>query len=418
MLSERSASAFLRTAAIACLIIISVHTVGAETLNYRNYQFIHQNKDSLLVRHLLGKIEPSLIKIEDFFGYAPVSLVTIYLTRSEADYRKLTRNGIPEWSQAVAFGKEKIIVLKLISADDVLKGPEVLLHELVHIYFAERFPPGRVPNWLNEGLAQYLSGKRLTLQDKVFLAQSMSAKKLIGLDGLDTLLTFSRPRARLAYIEALSAVEYFIQDFGVNIRSLSSTKGTSTGFDRLSLRSLSSSKGTGIGFNKLSLRSLSLSKGTGIGFDPDTSGQATLSHRSLSSACPDSSGSKGSGSGFDKLSQRSLSSACPDLSGSKGTVNPGYERLKELVKTLRTERSLNKAFLMVTGSDYIDFEVGWYAWLDEKFHWLLILNIDNLLWIGMGVLALLAIVFVRWRNRRKIKQWEAEDESYIDIERE
>ncbi len=375
MLSERSASAFLRTAAIACLIIISVHTVGAETLNYRNYQFIHQNKDSLLVRHLLGKIEPSLIKIEDFFGYAPVSLVTIYLTRSEADYRKLTRNGIPEWSQAVAFGKEKIIVLKLISADDVLKGPEVLLHELVHIYFAERFPPGRVPNWLNEGLAQYLSGKRLTLQDKVFLAQSMSAKKLIGLDGLDTLLTFSRPRARLAYIEALSAVEYFIQDFGVNIRSLSSTKGTSTGFDRLSLRS-------------------------------------------LSSACPDSSGSKGSGSGFDKLSLRSLSSACPDLSGSKGTVNPGYERLKELVKTLRTERSLNKAFLMVTGSDYIDFEVGWYAWLDEKFHWLLILNIDNLLWIGMGVLALLAIVFVRWRNRRKIKQWEAEDESYIDTERE
>ncbi|HGY55408.1 MAG TPA: hypothetical protein ENK44_06900 [Caldithrix abyssi] len=375
MLSERSASAFLRTAAIACLIIISVHTVGAETLNYRNYQFIHQNKDSLLVRHLLGKIEPSLIKIEDFFGYAPVSLVTIYLTRSEADYRKLTRNGIPEWSQAVAFGKEKIIVLKLISADDVLKGPEVLLHELVHIYFAERFPPGRVPNWLNEGLAQYLSGKRLTLQDKVFLAQSMSAKKLIGLDGLDTLLTFSRPRARLAYIEALSAVEYFIQDFGVNIRSLSSTKGTSTGFDRLSLRS-------------------------------------------LSSACPDSSGSKGSGSGFDKLSQRSLSSACPDLSGSKGTVNPGYQRLKELVKTLRTERSLNKAFLMVTGSDYIDFEVGWYAWLDEKFHWLLILNIDNLLWIGMGVLALLAIVFVRWRNRRKIKQWEAEDESYIDTERE
>ena len=292
----------LRRTAMPFLIILTLilGAVQAETLNYRNYQFVYNPGDSLFVAGLLEKIQPGLVKIEHFFGYEPVSVVTVYVTRSEAQYHQLSRNGLPEWSQAVAFGSEKIIVLKIIGADDIKKAPEILLHELVHIYFAERFPPRRVPNWLNEGLAQYLSGKRLSLQDKVFLAESMSAKKLIDLNGLDTLLTFSRPRARLAYIEALSAVDFFIRTHG-------------------------------------------------------------------------------------------------------------YEALRQLIKFMRTQRSINKAFIAATGSDYIDFEVGWYAWLDENFHWLLVLNIDNLLWITMGLLALLAIAVIRWRNRRKIAQWDDEE---------
>ncbi|HID38397.1 MAG TPA: hypothetical protein EYP36_02650 [Calditrichaeota bacterium] len=295
-----------------CMLFIFVialfpATLQAETLTYRNYQFVYNQGDNAFVRSLLQNIQPGLMRIEQFFGYEPVSLVTIYVTRSEAEYNKTARNGIPEWSQAVAFSKEKIIVLKIIGADDIKKAPEILLHELVHIYFAERFPAQRIPNWLNEGLAQLLSGKRLTLQDKVFLAESMAAKKLIGLHGLDTLLTFSRPRARLAYIEALSAVEYFIQTYS-------------------------------------------------------------------------------------------------------------YDALKELVKILRNQRSINKAFLSATGYDYIDFEVGWYAWLDEKFRWLLVLNIDNLLWLTMGVLALLAIAVIRWRNRRKLAQWESEEPEGTEIE--
>jgi len=290
-----------------CMALLFLFILGltppvarAETLNYGNYQFIYNRGDSLFVTGLLKKIQPGLAKIEHFFGYEPVSVTTIYITRSERQYNKFSRNGLPEWSQAVAFGREKIVVLKIIGADDIKKAPEILLHELVHIYFAERFPPRRIPNWLNEGLAQYLSGKRLSLQDKVFLAESMSAKKLIGLNGLDTLLTFSRPRARLAYIEALSAVDYFIR-----IHS--------------------------------------------------------------------------------------------------------YDTLRELVKSLRTQRSLNKAFISATGSDYIDFEAGWYAWLDENFRWLLVLNIDNLLWMTMGLLALLAIAVIRWRNRRKLAQWQDEE---------
>ena len=183
---------------------------------------------------------------------------------------------------------------------DVVNSPRVLLHEIVHLFFAEKIPGRRVPVWLNEGVADYLSGERIELRQKVILSEALLNKKLLELNSLDTLLDFHRSKAGLAYTQALSAVEFFVLTFG-------------------------------------------------------------------------------------------------------------EAKLRDLIFILNTERSFNIAFTKVTGIEFIDFEVSWFEYVDDNYRWLIVLNFDNLLWITMGVLAVLAIVAIRYRNRKKLKSWEQQE---------
>ena len=179
-----------------------------------NYHFIYNAADSLLVQKLFVKVQPPLRRIESFFGQKPASVITIYLARSDEDYYQLAPAKLPEWSQAVAFVNQRLILLKLSAAEDILKSPQIFLHELVHIFVAEHFPAQRIPAWLNEGLAEYLSGEQLTLQKKVVIANALAAKEIIEFKEFAGLINFEAPKAKLAYAEALSVVEYFIRLHG------------------------------------------------------------------------------------------------------------------------------------------------------------------------------------------------------------
>lgn len=289
----------------ACLILFALVSI-AETVPERavmkigNYEFLHQSKDSIFVARLLESIQDPLDQIESFFDLQPSSRVSVYLTRSEKEYQHFARIGVPEWSQAVAIPSQNLIVLKVDKAEDIVEAPRVLLHEMVHLFFAEKIPGRRVPVWLNEGVADYLSGERIELRQKVMLSEALLQKKLLELNSLDTLLDFHRSKAGLAYTQALSAVEYFVLTFG-------------------------------------------------------------------------------------------------------------EDRLQELLFALSVERSFNLAFTKVTGIEFIDFEVGWYEYVNDNYRWLIVLNFDNLLWITMGLLAVLAIVVIRFRNRRKLKSWDQQE---------
>lgn len=263
---------------------------------YENYIFAYEAQDSVLVRKLVLKVKPALNELNEFFTQQTGGLITIYLTPSDSRYRKLTQNRIPEWSQAVAFTSQRFIVLRVASAEEVKTAPQTLLHELVHMHVAQKIPPGRMPLWLNEGLAQYLSNTELTLDDKVLLANKLALKQLLQLSALDSMQNFSAVKARLAYVQALSAVHFFVKTY-----------------DRPTLRFL--------------------------------------------------------------------------------------------IDNLALYHSANDAFRKTIGFDFIDFERQWYEDLKKNYRWLVILNIDNLIWVTMGMLAILAILAVRRRNQKKLAVW-------------
>ena len=289
----------IKFAIFIILVFWSLDSYASEKkiLSYNYYNILYDETDSILVTKLLAQIKDPLERIENFFGYKPGSVITIYITKSDREYKKYSISRVPEWSQAVAYINERLIILKFASAEEIKKSPQILLHELTHIFISDRLSPDRIPTWLNEGLADYLSGDELTLQDKLLIANALTTRNIIELSSLDSLITFHRPQAQLAYAQALTAVQYCIKMHG-------------------------------------------------------------------------------------------------------------EEKLRKLIKNLARYRSLNDAFLATVGYDFIDFEIDWYEDIYKQYRWLIVLNLENLIWISITVLAILAIITIKLRNRKKIRGWE------------
>ncbi|HES59343.1 MAG TPA: hypothetical protein ENO18_02840, partial [Caldithrix sp.] len=206
---------FIFTGCLLVILSIELLLAQKQTKTYRNYHFVYDTADSVYVKKLAAKIKKQLHQIEFFFNYKPKSIITIIITRSDAEYTSYRGKIMPEWSQALALTREKIILLKIENADDIIRSPEILLHELVHIFFDDRITTHKIPVWLHEGIAQYLSGYELTVNDRIHLANALTSNNIISLTAMDSLFTFGQVKARLAYIEALTAIQFIVKNHGV-----------------------------------------------------------------------------------------------------------------------------------------------------------------------------------------------------------
>ncbi|MBZ2185800.1 MAG: hypothetical protein K7J46_13890 [Bryobacter sp.] len=91
-------------------------------------------------------------------------------------------------------------------------GPQmrrVFAHEMVHACISRY---GSFPTWLHEGLAQYLSGERISEDQRRALRQALSAGRLPPLERLSGSWTGLRAeQAAVAYAYALWAAETWIE---------------------------------------------------------------------------------------------------------------------------------------------------------------------------------------------------------------
>jgi len=122
--------------------------------------------------------------------------------------------GSPQWAGGVFEGQIKAPMDKY--RPGLLKI--VLAHEYVHAVIFDRLS-SRCPWWLNEGLAQYLSGDQAGNKLKLELAAKFI--KEAGVPPLEELpgkllKNGDSKRVQLAYALALSAVQYFVHQFGMS----------------------------------------------------------------------------------------------------------------------------------------------------------------------------------------------------------
>jgi tetratricopeptide (TPR) repeat protein len=117
----------------------------------------------------------------------------------------------PSWSGAINDGKLRIPVQGLSSVTPELA--RVLKHELAHS-FINQVSAGRCPQWLNEGIAQYVEPKPLAGGSR--LAEIYKTHSEIPLNALEgSFVNFSSAQAVLAYAESLAAVQYLSQAYGM-----------------------------------------------------------------------------------------------------------------------------------------------------------------------------------------------------------
>jgi len=120
----------------------------------------------------------------------------------------------PQWAGGIYEGHIKIPVDNY----DTGRLKIVLTHEYVHAVLFDRLSY-RCPWWLNEGLAQFLSGDDAGNSNKLNLAQMFikqaNVPPLQNLPG-DLLTKGDKKNVALAYALALSAVHYFIDYAGLS----------------------------------------------------------------------------------------------------------------------------------------------------------------------------------------------------------
>ncbi len=186
-----------------------------EKLQYGRLVFYYEPGDRLLTERLIKNIDEPLKKIEQLFQESVQTQVSVLITKSDAQFMEFLKGRVPEWSQAVALPEQRMIVLKLADAEQIKKSPTILLHELMHVLIYDHLKGRYIPAWLNEGMADYFSENGLSFEKKIVLAQAIVNKKIIDLAAIDTMFRWNAPKARLAYIEAQSAVEFIVSAYGV-----------------------------------------------------------------------------------------------------------------------------------------------------------------------------------------------------------
>lgn len=162
-----------------------------------------------LQRDLLDTLEDQYRDLSSQLNYTPGQNISVILY-TNTQFFDITQ--APSWAGGVNDGKLRIPISGVSGMTPELQ--HVLKHELTHS-FVRMITRGNCPNWLNEGLAQLMESRSDDYYGPA-LARLFQAKKEIPFRYLDG--PFARLNTRqavVAYAEALLAVEYLQQSWGM-----------------------------------------------------------------------------------------------------------------------------------------------------------------------------------------------------------
>jgi len=158
-------------------------------------------------RGMVAAVDSAYARVSAQLGcFAEEKIVTIIQSRDA--YKKAT--DAAEWSGGQYDGRIRVPVMNGQQMD--ARQEQVLAHETTHACLAML---GEWPSWLQEGMAQKLSGETLPPQARAQLAELAKAGQLPKLEALRRgWSALDTQSARLAYSLALEAVDALYENFG------------------------------------------------------------------------------------------------------------------------------------------------------------------------------------------------------------
>jgi tetratricopeptide (TPR) repeat protein len=144
-----------------------------------------------LAAEILGTLEEHFRSIQSVLRFTPAEPIGVVLYTQQA-FRDITQ--APAWAAAGNDGRIRVPVQGLTSVSDQLSRE--LKHELVHSFVWQK-TRGRCPGWLNEGLAQWMEGRRSD-RDAAGLITAYEQGQYIPLRNLEgSWMRLPAPAARL-----------------------------------------------------------------------------------------------------------------------------------------------------------------------------------------------------------------------------
>jgi hypothetical protein len=163
-----------------------------------------------LAREILHVLEDHFRDLESQLDYTPPERVGVILYTNEA-FADITR--APGWAGAINDGRIRVPVQGLTSVTSDLS--RVLKHELTHSFVGQK-TRGRAPTWLQEGLAQWMEGRRSrdAASALVQIADKKAAEPFGQMEG--SWMGLSGDSATYSYAWSLAAVESIIREGGMS----------------------------------------------------------------------------------------------------------------------------------------------------------------------------------------------------------
>jgi hypothetical protein len=123
---------------------------------------------------------------------------------------------LPEWGGGGAIGRDLIVVPIDFKPFLEQSFPQITVHELVHIVLSRAYPGLAIPRWFHEGVAMTLAGE-LSLQENVRVSKAIFTSSLMPLASIDSVNTFGRSRADLAYSQAHLSMLFLVDQYGIDV---------------------------------------------------------------------------------------------------------------------------------------------------------------------------------------------------------
>jgi hypothetical protein len=163
-----------------------------------------------LARGILRVLEDDYNDLESELDYTPRETISVILYTNQA-FADITR--APSWAGALNDGRIRIPVQGINGVEGELARE--LKHELTHSFVGQK-TNGRAPTWVQEGVAQYMEGRRCSGDAGGLLdvLESNAPPRLQTLEG--SWLNLSGDSAAFAYAWSLAVVESIVDAGGVS----------------------------------------------------------------------------------------------------------------------------------------------------------------------------------------------------------
>jgi len=163
-----------------------------------------------LARDVLRVLEMHFATIESELNYTPPEPIGVVLYTQQS-FSDITR--APGWVGALNDGRIRVPVQGLTAVDSELS--RVLKHELTHSFIQQK-TRGRAPTWIQEGVAQWMEGKRSD-ENAAVLVQIYDGGQAAPLGRMEgSWMGLSGDIAQYAYAWALANVEYIVETQGMS----------------------------------------------------------------------------------------------------------------------------------------------------------------------------------------------------------
>jgi tetratricopeptide (TPR) repeat protein len=162
-----------------------------------------------LAHDVLRTLEDHFSAIESELNFTPPDAIGVVLYTRQS-FSDITR--APGWVGALNDGRIRVPVQGLTSMTPELS--RVLKHELTHSFVGQK-TSGRAPTWIQEGLAQWMEGKRSD-ESAAFLLQVYDEHQAATLSQLEgSWMRMDSNTANYAYAWALANIEYIVRAGGM-----------------------------------------------------------------------------------------------------------------------------------------------------------------------------------------------------------